>query len=363
MSAIVLFIIVIVVLVVAHELGHFFAARAFGVRVTEFGIGYPPRAKKLFRWKETLFTLNWLPFGGFVKIFGEEDALPDAHSFSEQKLWKRLTIVAAGVVINFLLAALLYAASFSIGFLGRPGDFPGSVQVGPSVVLVENVVDQSPAARAGIQSGDIISSVAYGTETLPISNMDQLILYVRSHPNKDLTLDILRGKKNLTVHATPHDGVAGAATPSLGIELDEAAHVRLLFFRALWDGLTYAGAEFGMIVTSLIALIGGLLHGNSALLSQVSGPVGIAHFAGAAYAFGIGSFLSFVALISVNLSVINMLPLPALDGGRLILECFSSHGRSRIGKRTVALVNQLGFLLLIALMVYVTYKDIVRLAT
>lgn len=365
MASILIFLVVIVALVVAHELGHFFAARAFGVRVDEFGVGYPPRARKLFVWKGTTFTLNWLPFGGFVRIFGEqtEGQAVQADSFAAQRLSKRLLIVAAGIIANFVLAALLYAASFNIGFLGSPSDFPGSIQAGPEQVLVANVIDGTPAAAAGMRAGDVILSVSNGSgDPLAASSADAVIVYVRKHGESPLTLSLEGAGGSREVTVQPVSGISGTAAPALGVELAEAAHIRLPLFRAMAEGARYACAQFGLIVVSIGRLIGGLFVGDTGLLSQVSGPVGIARFAGAAYTFGAGAFLSFVALISVNLAVINLLPLPALDGGRLVLEFFASRGRSRIPPRAVALINQLGFLLLILLMVLVTYRDIRHLA-
>jgi len=364
MQTVIIFLLVVVVLVVAHELGHFFVAKAFKVRVDEFGIGYAPRARELFSWKGTLFTLNWLPFGGFVKIFGEEgsDGVAISDSFAYKSLWKRALIVIAGVFANIILAIILYSISFGVGFLGAPTDFPGSVSAGPSHVFITDVTKGSPAQAAGLDSGDTIISLATTTTEVTPNSVDDVINFVQAHPADNITISYERGTTLKTTELTPKL-LAGGTAPSLGVGIFEAGNIRLPFFKAIAAGVTYTFSEFKMIIVTLSSLVTAAFKGSSSIISQVSGPIGIAQIAGQAYSLGIGAFLGFVALISVNLAVINLLPFPALDGGRLIMELFASEGKSRIPAKVVAAVNQIGFVLLIILMLYVTYHDIVRLFT
>lgn len=363
MSTIIIFILVIVVLVVAHELGHFLTAKAFGVKVEEFGIGYPPRAKRLFHWKGTLFTLNWLPFGGFVKIFGEESSsTDDPTSFARQKMWKRLLIIAAGVIANMVLAMVLYAISFSYGFLGTPEEFPKAELLTPPMVMVTSLVPGGPAEEAGMQPGDSIVSIETGKTRLEPHTTGDLTAFIREHSKKELSL-VLRTPDGVerTVVATPREGVTNSGA-GLGITILEAARLKLSFMRSLGVSVGYTLGQFKDIIVSIGMILGGLFSGGSSVAGEVSGPIGIAQFAGQAFAIGAGAFLSFMALISIYLAVINLLPFPALDGGRLILELFaSSDGRSRIPARVVAAINQVGFILLILIMLYVTYRDIAKL--
>jgi regulator of sigma E protease len=367
MTTVLLFLVVIVFLVVAHEFGHFLTAKAFGVKIDEFGIGYPPRAKKLFTWKGTLFSLNWLPFGGFVKIAGEEEGMdgtgsaPSAkESFAQQKMWKRVAIIVAGIVANMIIAILLYTASFSAGFLASPGSFPGSVQLGATQAMIIDIVPGSPASKAGFLGGDMIRELSTPTEKLIPTSVESAIDFIHRHGTEAIAISLVRSGNTKDITVTPALSKPGAL-PMIGINLAEVAEVRLPFLRAVTEGTSYTFREFGTTITTLGSLVSGLFRGDHTLVGQVSGPVGIAKFAGQAYSLGLGSFLSFMALISVNLAVINILPFPALDGGRIIMELFAQKGRSKIPKKAVAVVNQVGFFILIAIMLFVTYHDIQRL--
>ena len=364
MSTVILFLVVIIVLVVIHELGHFIVAKLFGIRVDEFGIGYPPRAKKLFVLKKTLFSLNWLPFGGFVKIYGEEtDSETNEivlNSFTYQKKWKRSAVVLAGIVANLILAFVLYVISFSIGFLGSPSDFAGSVVVNKPEMLVTEVVSGSPASQAKIEAGDLITRVSASGKTLVPHTVGNVISFIQLSGTNPITFSVMHMNVVRDVVITPRAGVV-EGKPGIGVGLSEVSLVRLPISKSIPYALKYTGQEFVSVLSGIKNLVSSAVHGQKGTLSQVSGPVGIAQIAGQAYALGFGSFLTFVALISVNLAVINLLPFPALDGGRLILELFTTDGKSRISKRAVALINQTGFILLILLMIYVTYHDIARL--
>jgi regulator of sigma E protease len=362
MQTVFIFLIVIIVLVVVHELGHFFVAKFFGVRVDEFGVGYPPRARKLFTWRGTLFTLNWLPFGGFVKIYGEESAEENTRdSFLHQKLWKRVAVVLAGIVANLLLAIVLYGAAFNIGFFAEPGgQFPAGAVISQNETMITSVAKDSPAQKAGFIASDRITAIATKGDTTIPENVTDVVLFVKKHPTDVITFTLFRGNKTKSIQVTPSiDQVT--QNPSVGISLAEVVYVKVPFLYAIRFGGTYTVMQFVVTLHSVGSLLSSSFGGGHSLIAQVSGPVGIAQVAGEAYSLGFGSFLAFVALISVNLAVINILPFPALDGGRCILEFFSKNGRSRIPKKVVSTINQVSFLLLIVLMLYVTYHDIIRL--
>ena len=371
MQTVIIFLIVIVVLVVAHELGHFFTAKLFGIRVDEFGLGYPPRAGKLFLWRGTQFTANWLPFGGFVKIFGEDEGSSDQEtSFAYQRKWKRVLVIVAGILSNIILAMVLYSISFGIGFLAAPGDFPGSVATGAPYVMITSVLKNSPAGapEAGLRVGDQIRSLSVQKESVEIKKQEDIISFVKNHQTDLITISYFRPKSGLlsSAVATPAPNAnindyQKSGPRTLGISIAEVENVRLPFFSAITTGIKYTFIQFKFIILSLGVLFAGIFKSGSSILSDVAGPVGIAQFAGQAYSLGAGSLLSFMALISVNLAVINLLPFPALDGGRLIIEFFTSRGRSKIPARVIGAINQIGFIILIVFMLYITYRDILKL--
>ena len=359
MITLLVFIFTLLILVVVHELGHFFAAKAFGVHVEEFGVGYPPRASKLFRWKGTLFTLNWLPFGGFVKIVGEQgDAHQDPHSFAAQALWKRAVILLGGIVANFLFAFFLYSLSFGTGFLASPDAVPVGAHVGASKIMITGVRPSSPAALSGIKADDTITQLTVGTTSITPTTVNDVITFVHAHGTDAIRVGIIDKGVARTVSVTPE---IKNTTPAIGIELTDAVEVKLSFWQAIAKGFSYTCEQSVLIFVTLGQLIrGGSINGQS-VASQLSGPVGIAQVAGQAFSLGFGALLSIMALISVNLAALNILPFPALDGGRLVLEFFTKNGKSRIPTSVINGVNQAGFGLLILLMLYVTYHDIGRL--
>ena len=359
---IVIFLVVIIVLVVAHELGHFFVAKFFGVTVEEFGLGYPPRAKKLFVWKNTLFTLNWLPFGGFVKIFGEDEGTDEKslpNSFSHQKLWKRLSILVAGIAANLILAIVLYAASFSIGFLDNPVYYPNAHIVSTPALTVIGVIDNTPASKSGLKMNDKVISLSSGTDVSTTQTFEGFTEFIQIHPTDAISITVEREQKNMTFTMTPKAGLV-EGKPGIGVAVEPIALMKVPFFKAIPLGFKNTMAEFNAIINTLATLIAQLFSGNGTLAGQLSGPVGIAKFAGTAAALGVGSLLSFMALISVNLAVVNLLPFPALDGGRMVLELFTSKGKSKISSKVIGWINQIGFVILIILMLFVTYHDILH---
>jgi regulator of sigma E protease len=361
MATLLIFLFVIIILVVAHELGHFFVAKSFGVKVDEFGLGYPPRAKKLFTWRGTLFTLNWLPFGGFVKIFGEDDGkiTETPNAFSNQKLWKRLAILVAGITANMLLAIFLYFLSFSIGFLGNVNDFPQAHVVSNQELTIIEVLKDTPAYTNGIKVGDKITTLYLDNDDVAFTphSTEEFIKYIQTNSTKQIHIGVLRDGSEKFFEMTPKNNVANSK-PGIGVGIDEIGVLRMNLWDAFVYGFKYTIMQFKMIIVSICMIVSSLFSGSTGIASQLSGPVGIAKFAGAAYSLGIGSFFAFMALISVNLAVVNLLPFPALDGGRMVLEFFTTKGKSKISPRVIAGINQIGFLLLIILMLWVTYHDI-----
>jgi regulator of sigma E protease len=353
--SILIFIIILLVLVLVHEAGHFFTAKFFGIRVDEFGFGFPP---KLFGIKkgETEYTFNLLPLGGFVKIFGENpdeentNGPDSARSFVHKPAWQQAIVLFAGVFMNFLLAWLLFSVGFMSGLPTSVGSEPAGYQLQNINLTVVSISPKSPADIAGLKSGDKI--IGY--------NPDTLKSFVLKNLNKEIEIDYIRGKsEKINIANVTPTSIAGA-NPAIGISMDEIGTLKLPFLRALWEGMSLNIYTLKSTVVGLYGLIRDALIGHGSL-SSVAGPVGLVGIVGDAYKFGFIYLLSFAALISVNLSIINLIPFPALDGGRLFFLLIEKIKGSRINPKFTNMANMIGFGILILLMIVITYHDVVKL--
>lgn len=368
-TTIVIFILVLSVLVFVHEAGHFFTARKFGVKAEEFGLGFPPRAIGVYKdaqgkWRklvgnrdleslegdevpaDTVYSLNWLPIGGFVKIKGENgDEREDKDSFGAQKIWKRALILAAGVIMNVILAFVIFSACFLIGA-------PQSVETGGKIQISE-VQKDSPAASAGVLTGDVIT----GADDLTFASIPEMQTYIGSKNGSLVVLKVTRGSENLTLNVTPELKDDKAI---IGVGLEQVDTVRYPFFKAIWEGLKHTALLLWMILISFIGLLWDLIRGAGAS-DAVGGPIRIAQMTGEVARFGFVNLLNFTALLSLNLAVINFLPFPALDGGRILFLAIEKMKGSPVKKETEAIIHNVGFMFLMLLILLVTYKDIARM--
>ncbi len=362
---IIIFIVILLVLVLVHEWGHFFSAKRFGIRVDEFGFGFPP---KLFGFKkgETEYTFNLLPFGGFVKIFGENPddentKGPDAsRSFVNKPKWAQAVVLFAGVLMNFLLAWVLFSFGFMSGLPTSAGSQSGNYTLQDTNLVVLSVVEESPAQKAGLQVGDKIISLKSGDEIVEDVNTDTLKSFVLSHGEKEIEFSYLRGKENEQDMVVVTPILNAENNPSIGIAMDEIGIAKLPFFKALWEGMKLNIEMTKGTAVGLYSLIKDSIQGNGSFES-VTGPVGMVHIVGDAYQFGLAYLLSFAALISVNLAIINLIPFPALDGGRLLFLLIEKIKGSPINQKAANIANIIGFSILILLMLLVTYHDVVKL--
>ncbi len=353
--SIIIFIIILSALIIVHELGHFLIAKRFGIRVDEFGLGFPPRITKLFTWKGTPFTLNWLPFGGFVKIFGEnpadkiEDLVTD--NFQSKNRGIQASVLVSGVVGNFLFAWLLISLGFIVG-LPAPANL--SLPVENTHTVITTVLPLSPAATAGLKSGDVILSLSRGeihSELAP--EVASLFLARSAEP---VTFLVERGGEISTKVVVPEESIIKDRL-AVGISMDVIGIVKLPPYKALW---------YGLKTTSELTLLTGQAIGTFILealsgradLASVTGPVGIIGMVGDVRELGFTYLLTFTALLSINLSIINLLPLPALDGGRLLFIGIEGITRRSIPPRVFNALNTVGFALLILMMFLITVQDI-----
>lgn len=349
---ILIFAIILLVLVLVHEFGHFFAAKIFGVRVDEFGFGFPP---KIFgrKFGETTYSFNLLPIGGFVKIYGET---PDAEntlgadsgrSLVNKPKWQQAIVLVAGVFMNFLLAWVLFSLGFMSGLPTAVGSEPSGAVLEDVNLVVISVEPQSPAETAGLRSGDKI---------LGGFNPSTLKDFIIAHP-KGFTLDYVRGTEVNSVEIIP---ITTLGIPKIGIAMDEIGIARLPLWEALKEGTKLTFYTTKETTLGIYTLIKEGIMGRGSL-DQVAGPVGMVSIAGAAYQFGFSYLLSFVALISINLALINLFPFPALDGGRLFFLLIEKIKGSSISPNIQNAVNTVGFGVLILLMILITYHDVVKL--
>lgn len=324
------------ILILVHELGHFLAAKKFGLLVEEFGFGLPPRiwGKKI---GETIYSLNALPIGGFVKIHGEDglEKREDARSFTGLKIWRRTIILFSGVFMNFLLGWLVISIVFMSGI--------------PQTVLITEVVQDSPAAEIGLAPGDRIAN---------FSKMDEFIGYVNENKGKAINLEIERLDKSFTVQATPRLNPS-EGQGALGVALAEGGSPKMGVFEGFYEGLKTSAEIIKSIFLALFGLIKSAIVGKASLES-VAGPVGIVKITAQAGSLGFVYLLQLLALISLNLAVINIIPFPALDGGRLLFLFIEKIKGSPLNPKFEKFSNAAGMALLLLLMLLITIKDISR---
>jgi regulator of sigma E protease len=359
MFTLIVFLIVISVLVFVHEAGHFVMAKRAGMRVDEFGLGFPPRLWSITR-GETRYSVNLIPFGGFVRIFGEDGSeRREPRSFGAAPFWRRVTVVVAGVIMNFLFAAVLLML---VNFLGlRVGIFEPSVKAVATDVKVQvvQVSPDSPAATAELRSLDeIVGFRLSDGSLLKVSDPEAVQEFSYANAGRTVTMVISRGDGNVEVPIELRQPIGPTEGP-IGVSLVQTGVVRYPWYHAIWRGLADAALMVVAIVVGFGKLFASIFTGGT-LVAQVSGPVGIAALTGQAARIGVNYLIQFTAVISLHLAVLNILPFPALDGGRLVLLIAERIRGRALRVKTERLINGIGFLVLIVLLLAVTARDIGR---
>lgn len=348
--SVIIFIAVLAVLILSHELGHFIVAKKSGVRVDEFAFGFPPRLFK-FKKGETLYSVNLIPFGGFVKIHGEEgQEKNDPRSFASKSLGIKAFIISAGVIFNILLAWFLISLGFMVGLPTSASAVPEGAKIENVEVVILQVQENTPAQKAGLQMGD---------QLIGFDTVESAREYIFENKGKEIEIKYKRGDEILSVFVVP-DANPQQGKGALGILMDEVGALKLPFYRAVWEGLK---TTINLTIAISIA-IGQFIYDavrGLAGFEQVSGPVGIATAAGSAANLGFAYLLSFIALLSVNLAVLNVIPFPALDGGRLLFLLIEKIKGSPVSYKVSSIVHTVGLIVLLILMLMITYKDILKL--
>jgi regulator of sigma E protease len=419
MSTLIIFILVLGVLVLSHEFGHFIVARKSGMRVYEFGFGFPPRAVGIQRltrkclvkvaesenieikineseingepvitetivdekkeidlpviekkWRViwgnventeevtpdgwecgTIYSLNWIPIGGFVRVKGEEKENTDADSFIMAKTWKKAVMIVAGVTMNIILAGILLSASYMVGLPTMVDNMKDVSRVSDRSITIMQTLPGKPAELAGLKSDDKILQVGNLVEP----RLYEMQNYVDTHKTEEITFVVKRGEETFEKKITPiiyEDTGKGG----IGVSIAEIGTVKYPWYLALGHGFIDTFVYIKEIFVAFALLIAGLFAGKGAG-DAVSGPIGIAVMTGQVAQMGFIYLMQFTAILSLNLAVINILPLPALDGGRLlflVLNKFKKIPFARYEQRAHAI----GFILLMVLVVAVTVRDI-----
>ncbi|MBN2046853.1 MAG: site-2 protease family protein [Anaerolineaceae bacterium] len=338
-------------MVLVHELGHFFAARFVKVPVEEFGIGYPPKIAKLFTWKGTEFTLNAIPFGGFVRPKGEDD--PEVlDGLAAAAPWKRLLVLVAGAVMNIIIGIFF----LSLLFVQTGGPDVSSVQL-------YTVSENSPAEAAGLMEADLILAI----NDVPVRSLNHLSQMVTDQIGNEIKIDYQRGDDQFSTYAIPRvnppegEGALGIGMFNPYVDYSYWQAVKFSV-RSVWEMVTFMFKVPGM-------LISGEISGAEA---RIVGPIGIGQMLGDAREADVeaqqqgstdvfaANTLSMIAIISVTLGVTNLLPLPALDGGRILFVIFELIFRKRVPSNLETAVHAIGFILLMIAAVLVTLNDIIN---
>jgi regulator of sigma E protease len=362
--SVLIFLGVLFVLVLVHELGHFAVAKWTGMRVDEFGIGFPP---KLFGLKrgETEYTFNLFPVGGFVKIRGEDGILTgeenteDTRSFTSKSRWAQSTVLIAGITMNIIFAWLLVTVAFTMGVQSSVTEEEASEG---ARLTVTDVLPGSPAERAGLAQGSLVKSVEAGGDVLTDLKPSTFSAFVESHGVTPLTILYTAGEELRVARLTAEKGIilSDSERPAVGVALSLVDTVERSVLESAKDSFVYTVTGLRDITLGIGSLIFDAVR-FKADLSQVAGPVGIVGLVGEASAYGITALLMFTAFISLNLAVINVLPFPALDGGRLLFVAIEAVKGSPIRAEYAGMLNTIGFFILILLMVAVTWNDVVRM--
>ena len=363
--SIVIFFIVLAILVLVHECGHFLFAKKFGIRVDEFGLGFPPKiwGKK---YGETEYTINWIPFGGFVRIFGENPDESSTHGPDAKRAmvhkprWQQAIVLFGGILFNFIFAWILISIAFSIGVPASREDYAQYAnRITDTRIAITQVNSSSPAEKAGIKAGDSILKIEAGSIVLEGELLTlPVIRDTLTRSGNPVVITLKRAQQETIASVIPEKGIIEGKY-AIGIAMEDVGTMELPIHLAVYEGGKFTLHMISGVAMGLYDLIAGIVKGNPDL-SSIAGPVGIAGLVGDAAKLGITYLLMFTALISINLGVINLVPFPALDGGRLFVLLIEAVRRKPLKARVLNMMNTVGFVVLLMIMLLVTFKDLFK---
>jgi len=347
----------LIFLIVAHEFGHFILAKKFGVDVEEFGIGYPPRifGKKI---GQTFYSINLLPFGAFVKVRGEMGEVSDSKSFAGKTILQRFLIILGGVLIFWMISWILISASMK---LGTPVSIPDEEGVSQSKVQIIAIAKNSPAEKEGLKTGDFILKIkTKEAEIGNITKVKEVQDFTNSNLGKEILLTIERGREIFEKKIVPRENPPEGEGP-MGIVLTRITLLSFPWYRVPIEGLK---ATFNLtlsILKSIPKLIFEILSKRKIPAGvEIVGPVGIFSLSSQMVSLGLNYYLRFLALISIYLAVFNILPIPALDGGKILFLGIEFIRKKPVSPKIEQKVTAVFFAFLVFLMILVTIKDILK---
>ncbi len=366
-SALFLFLLILLILVIVHEFGHFIVAKLTNMRVDEFAFGFPP---KLFSKKigETTYSFNALPLGGYVSIWGENgsDEDKEAHgaknhprAFSNRPWRAQLLVLVAGVTMNMLLALFIFIGiSYGEIQMSVKDTTYGHLVKNPSLMVID-AAQNSPAYKAGILPGSTLIAMKSKNSTAKLVAPEDVVAFVGAHSNDPIYIKYKKpdGRVSETTIAAVY-GIA-ADKKVIGISVENVGTLHTTISQAITIGYLRTYEMTVMTFEGLVSVVTSVTKGES-VIESLSGPIGIAKIVGETSEYGYAAVLTLVAVLSINLAIFNILPLPALDGGRMVVVIIESVFRKRVPFKYYSWVNIVGFLLLMLLLVVVTFNDIRR---
>jgi regulator of sigma E protease len=321
-----------------------------GVKVLKFSLGFPPVALKR-KWGETEYMLSWVPLGGYVKLLGEdpesdEEIPPEdvPRAFTSKSVWTRIAIIIAGPLSNFILAVVLICAGYIAGWPVLTSD-------------LGQIIEGGPAMQAGFQSGDQVVAI----DGKPVWRWDDMRSIIERNAGKKLDVTVERDGKKLDLEVTPalsdQKDVFGEPTGKIGVA-PAGKTVRLGFGDAVWEGLRFTGHLTKLVIVTLVKLVKLEISAKA-----LSGPITIMQASGESLKAGVFNFVFLLSYISINLAIINLLPIPILDGGHLLFFLIEAVIRRPVTGKVREVAVQFGFLFIVFLMALVIYNDVYRLIT
>ncbi len=356
----------LIILMIVHEFGHFIIAKKFGVKVEEFGIGYPP---KIFgkKFGETVYSINLIPLGAFVKIYGEEGlpaqagGIDDYRSFSHLAIWKRILIVLGGVLAFWIASIIIFSVVFGIGATIPVGD-QDVVGIHNTRIEITKVQSDSPAQIAGLKVGDqllkVSESAGAGSGTLTIDKISDFQQFVKAHSSEQLDLLLERGGQQMNVLISPRVNPPEGQGPT-GVQLERIAEVikKYPWYQAPWHGLLFTGEVTWQAIQGLYNVVASLFAGKGVPAgAELAGPIGITIFLAKAADYGVGFFLYFIGSLSVLIALFNIFPIPALDGGKLVFLIIEKIKGKPVSANVEQVITIVFFLLLISMSIFITIK-------